>query len=63
MKIKRVIAPNTTREDVREFARKWQYWVEGQDLSYGELAEWSAFFEEIGKKFDLTDEFKENGII
>jgi hypothetical protein len=32
-------------------------------LSYGELAEWQAYFSELADKFDLVEEFKENGII
>lgn len=31
--------------------------------SYGELVEYQAYFEELAKKFDLVEEFKENGII
>jgi len=38
-------------------------WVSEQSLSYSEIAEFSGFFETLGKKFNLTEEFKENGII
>lgn len=63
MKINKTIAPNTTREDVRQFAIKWQSWVSEQSLSYAELAEWGAYFEELAERYDLTEEFHENGII
>jgi len=44
-------------------AIEWQQWQSEQALSYGELADWSAFFEALAEKFNLTDEFKENGVI
>lgn len=53
-----------TQEEARQYAIDWQNWVaEEQSISYSELAEWQAHFEEIANKFDLVDEFKENGII
>lgn len=52
-----------TQDQAREFAIDWQTWQAEQSLSYGEMAEWAAFFEELAERFDLTDEFKENGII
>lgn len=53
----------TTPEEARQYAIDWQNWQVDQNLSYGELAEWQAIFTELGEKFDLTEEFKENGII
>jgi len=52
-----------TQDQAREFAIDWQTWQAEQSMSYGELAEWGAFFEELAERFDLTEEFKENGII
>lgn len=52
-----------TQDQAREFAIDWQTWQAEQSLSYGEMAEWAAFFEELAERFDLTEEFKENGII
>lgn len=52
-----------TKEEARQYAIDWQYWLSGQNLSLGELADWQAHFEEIATKFDLTEEFKDNGII
>ena len=52
-----------TQEEAREYAIDWQNWVSEQNLSYGELAEWGDILEQIAEKFDLHDEFKENGII
>ena len=54
----------TTQDEASEYAIDWQRW-EGElpDLSYKELAEWGAIFEELAEKYDLVDEFRENGII
>jgi hypothetical protein len=52
-----------TAEEATAYAQEWQQWQAEQSLSYSELAEWQAEFERIGKEFDLTDEFRENGII
>lgn len=51
----------TTEDQARNLAIDWQ--AIDYDWSYGELADWQAYFEELAERFDLTDEFKENGII
>jgi hypothetical protein len=53
----------TTKEEARQQAIDWQTWQAEQSLSYGELAEWTGYFETLAERFDLTEEFKENGII
>jgi hypothetical protein len=53
----------STAEEARQYAIDWQNWASDQNLSYGELAEWQAYFSELADKFDLVEEFKENGII
>lgn len=55
--------PVATADEAREKAIDWQNYVAEHDVSYGELAEWGNYFAELGEKFNLTDEFKENGII
>jgi hypothetical protein len=52
-----------TQEEARQYAIDFQQWVSEQSLSYGELAEWSDRFTKIAEKFDLVEEFEENGII
>jgi hypothetical protein len=52
-----------TQEEARQYAIDWQQWASEQSLSYLELAKWGDQFTELAEKFDLTDEFKENGII
>lgn len=57
------VTPQTAAE-ARDAAIEWQHWMSEQSLSYGELAEWSAYFENIAARFpELRDEFQENGII
>lgn len=50
-------------EDARQYAIDWQTSFQDYNYSYGELIEWSNLFEELGKSYNLTEEFKENGII
>lgn len=49
--------------EAQDFAIEYQNWASNQDLSYGELVYYTNYFEELGKRFNLTDEFKENGIL
>jgi hypothetical protein len=46
-----------------DIAQQWQNWQAEQSMSWGEVAAWADWFRELAKRFDLTDEFKENGII
>jgi len=52
-----------TREEARQYAIDWQIWMSNKNLSYGEIAEWQMIFRELAERFDLEEEFKENGII
>lgn len=53
----------TTKEQARDFAITWQREASEKSLSYGELAEAQTEFRTLAEKFDLVEEFKENGII
>ena len=53
----------TSRDEAEQKAIDWQDWASEQNLSYGELAQWQAYFGELGIIYDLKDEFEENGII
>jgi hypothetical protein len=53
----------TTKEEARNYAIEWQQWASKQNLSMQELVEWSTIFGDLAEKFDLQEEFKENGII
>jgi len=52
---------------VRDFAIDWQDWASGQNLSYGELAEWAGAIEAMATLADdtgeLLEELKENGVL
>lgn len=59
-----------TREEAEQFAIDWQQWVAEQNqtdeeptLYQSDLLEWQNVFEELAERFDLVDEFQENGII
>lgn len=53
----------STPEEARSFAIDWQHWIAEQRTDLGTLGEWYDVFVELGKKFNLTEEFEENGII
>lgn len=61
--ILKAIASIQTIDEARQIAMEWQQWIGEQSPSYIELADWQGYFEALAKKFNLTDEFKENGII
>ena len=52
-----------TKEEARDKAIAFQSWQSNQSLSYGDLINWSSYFDNLARRFDLTDEFSENGII
>lgn len=52
-----------TAEEARQYAIDWQNWASEQTLSYGELTEWHDIFCELSEKFNLENEFEENGIL
>ena len=52
-----------TSEQATEYAKDYQRYAGDVDLSYGELVEWGDIFEQLAERFDLREEFKENGII
>jgi len=52
-----------TKEQARDQAIKTQSIISNNNFSLGELLIISEHFLYFGKKFGLSDEFKENGII
>ncbi len=57
------IAEVKTEDEARQIAIDWQGWASVGSLSYQELAEFQAYFQELADQFELVDEFQENGII
>lgn len=45
-----------------DFAITWQRDFENFRYSYGDLSAWQDFFETYGEKYDLLEEFHENGV-
>jgi len=50
-------------DEAREQAIEWQQWQTKQSLSYDELLQWQTYFESVAEEYNLTDEFRENGVI
>lgn len=50
------------KENARDLAIDYQLNFSGLSWSYGELVEINDYFEKIGKRYGLLQEFKENGI-
>ena len=46
----------------RQKAIEWQVDFPKNNYFWGELAEWAAYFERLGKRYGLLTEFRENGI-
>lgn len=53
----------TSKEEAKQLAIDWQQEAGKQDISYFELTMFQSYFEQLAKRFNLTEEFKENGII
>ena len=51
------------QERARIKAREWQLGFNNHNYSYGELIERGNYFEKLAKRYGLTKEFRENGII
>lgn len=52
-----------TQAEARDAAQAWQQGQAERSWSYSELSDMQDTFATLAKKFKLTDEFKENGII
>lgn len=51
------------KASARQKAIDWQYEASQKNYSYAELAYFGNFFTKLAKRFGLTREFRENGII
>lgn len=47
---------------LRDFAIRWQHKSEHMNYSYSDLYNWGLFFAEMGRKYGLLREFRENAI-
>lgn len=51
------------KEQARNKAVEWQKSLDAHSYSYGEMAYFLGYFERLGKRYGLLEEFRENGII
>lgn len=51
------------KEAAREEAKEYQQWQSEQNLSWWDCEGFAIHFEELGKRYGLLKEFRENGII
>jgi len=51
------------KNNARNEAMDWQNDFDNHDYSYGELLYYQNHFEKLAKRYGLTEEFRENGII
>lgn len=51
------------KEAARQEAIDWQLWESENAVSYEGIAIVTAEFEKLGRRYGLTREFRENGII
>lgn len=54
---------NHIKEVLRSFIIEWSLLFSEYSFFQSELIEWAGFFETYGKKYGLTKELKENGLI
>lgn len=52
-----------TKEQARQYGIDYQNWASNKDLSYGEVIHFHNKLSKIAEKFDLVEEFRENGVI
>lgn len=51
------------KKAARQKAISWQHEFADHDYSYGELATAGNYFAKLAKRYGLTREFRENGIL
>lgn len=61
-KVKKLKMPKTA-DEARNRAMDWQDSFSRKSLSWSEVIDAQNHFVKVGKKFKLTKEFEENGII
>ena len=62
-KTAKVSSYSARKEAARAKAIEWQEWFATTSMSWGELADWQAYFTRLAKRYGLVREFKENAII
>jgi hypothetical protein len=52
-----------TKEQARQYGIDYQKYASENDLSYGEILHFQNKLKTLAEKYDLVEEFEENGII
>ncbi len=58
-----LICDITTKEEARQYAIDYQNFASNNILSYKDVIDWNNKLTHLAEKFNLVEEFKENGII
>ena len=61
--MKRAVSYQKRKEAARNRAIDWQLDFGNHNYSYGEIVYYQDYFEQLGKRYGLLEEFRENGII
>ena len=51
------------KQRARELAQTWQYDFANNNYNWEEISEFTDFFTQLGKRYGLLKEFRENGIL
>lgn len=51
------------KQRARELAQTWQHDFANNNYSYEEIGEFTNFFTQLGKRYGLLKEFRENGVL
>lgn len=62
MKLK-ALSDVRSRDEARSIAINFQFWFSDHSVSQAELLKYNHYFESLARKFRLSKEFRENGII
>lgn len=52
----------TSAAEARDEAIAWQHWASDGSMSLADALDWAHYFEQLGERFGLLDEFRENGL-
>ena len=54
---------NTRQQTYKELAKSWKSWADGSGISETQRVGMGFFFQHIGKRFGLIEEFRKIGVI
>ena len=63
LSVRKLSAYEKAKEKARYLAEEYQHESAKWHMTYGDLCEWGDYFRNLGKRYGLSEEFRENGII